>query len=78
MKIEHLSIINDYLVTVYFTPNLGWRYSVVLHDGSIYQPYDLYLTSQEAYEVVNDILYLVVSCDLEESRYAARVAPGFA
>ncbi len=64
MKIEHLSIINDYLVAVYFTPYLGWRYSVVLHDGSIYQPYDLYTTSQEAYEVVNNILYLVISCDL--------------
>ena len=64
MKIEHLSIINDYLVTVYFTPNLGWRYSIVLHDGSIYQSYDLYKTSQEAYEEVNDILDLVASCDL--------------
>ena len=65
MKIEHLNIINDYLVVVYFTPDLGWRYSVVLHDGSIYQPYDLYTTSQEAYEVVNDILHLVISCDHE-------------
>ena len=64
MKIKHLSIINDYLVTVYFTPNLGWRYSIVLHDGSIYQSYDLYTTSQEAYEEVNDILDLVASCDL--------------
>lgn len=64
MKIKHLSIINDYLVTVYFTPNLGWRYSIVLHDGSIYQSYDLYKTSQEAYEEVNDILDSVASCDL--------------
>ena len=64
MKIEHLSIINDYLVTVYFTPNLGWRYSIVLHDGSIYQSYDLYTTSQEAYEEVNGILDLVAFCDL--------------
>ena len=66
MKIEHLSIINNYLVTVYFTPDLGWRYSVVLRDGSIFQPYDLYTTSQEAYEVVNDILDLVVLCDRQE------------
>ncbi|MDJ0897752.1 MAG: hypothetical protein QNJ55_02995 [Xenococcus sp. MO_188.B8] len=64
MHIEHLSIINDYLVAVYFTPYLGWRYSVVLHDGSTYQPYDLYITSQEAYEVVKNILDLVISCDL--------------
>ena len=63
MKIEYLSIINNYLVTVYFTPELGWRSSVVLHDGSIYQPYDLYTTFQEAYDVINDTLYLVISCD---------------
>ncbi|MGK7897372.1 MAG: hypothetical protein AB4372_28070 [Xenococcus sp. (in: cyanobacteria)] len=66
MKIEHVSIINNYLVTVYFTPDLGWRYSVVLRDGSIFQPYDLYTTSQEAYEVVNNILDLVVLCDRPE------------
>ncbi len=66
MNIEHLSIINNYLVTVYFTPDLGWRYSVVLRDGSIFQPYDLYTTSQEAYEVVNDILDLVVLCERQE------------
>ncbi|ELS05098.1 hypothetical protein Xen7305DRAFT_00048370 [Xenococcus sp. PCC 7305] len=64
MKIEHLSIINDYLVTVYFTPDLGWRYSVVLHDGSVFQPYDLYQTPQEAYEMINEILDLVIFCDL--------------
>lgn len=64
MKIEHLSIIKNYLVTVYFTPDLGWRYSVVLRDGSIFQPYDIYITSQEAYEVINDIIDLVISCDL--------------
>ena len=63
MKIEHLSIINDYLVTVYFTADLGWRYSVVLHDGSIFQPYDLHTTSQEAYQEVHDILDLVISSD---------------
>ncbi len=66
MKIEHVSIINNYLVTVYFTPDLGWRYSVVLRDGSIFQPYDLYTTSQEAYEVVNNILDLVILCDRQE------------
>ena len=66
MKIEHLSIINNYLVTVYFTADLGWRYSVVLHDGSIFQPYDLYKTSREAYDVVHDILDLVALCDRQE------------
>ncbi|MEM9272202.1 MAG: hypothetical protein AAGA80_04445 [Cyanobacteria bacterium P01_F01_bin.143] len=66
MKIEHLSIFNGYLVTVYFTAELGWRYSVVLNDGSIFQPYDLYQTSKEAYEVVNDILDLVILSDRHE------------
>ena len=66
MKIEHITIINNYLVTVYFAPDLGWRYSVVLQDGSIFQPYDLYTTAQEADEVVRDILDLVVSCDRQE------------
>lgn len=65
MKLEYLNIINGYLTAVYFTPHLGWRYTIVLQDGSLFQPYDLYESSTEAYEVVKSIIHLVIACDQE-------------
>ena len=35
MKLEYLNIINGYLTAVYFTAQLGWRYTIVLQDGSL-------------------------------------------
>lgn len=67
MKIEYLNIINGYLTAVYFTTDLGWRYTIVLQDGSLFQPYDLYESSAEAYEVAKNIIYLVISCDRENT-----------
>ena len=70
IKLEYLVIINSYLTAVYFTPQLGWRYSIVLQDGSLFQPYDLYETSAEAYEVAKNIIYLVISCDRENTTFS--------
>lgn len=65
MKLEYLNFINNYLTAVYYTPKMGWRYSIVLQDGSFFQPYDIYDSATEAYEVAKDIIFLVVSCDKE-------------
>jgi hypothetical protein len=67
MKLENITIINGYLTAVYFTPDLGWRYTIVLQDGSLFQPYDLYESSTEAYEVVQSIIHLVMACDQESA-----------
>lgn len=69
MKIEYLNIINGYLTAVYFTDDLGWRYTIVLQDGSLFQPYDLYKSSTEAYEVAKNIIYLAISCDRENTTF---------
>ena len=65
MKLEYLNYINNYLTAVYYTPEVGWRYSIVLQDGSFFQPYDIYDSSTEAYEVAKDIIFLVMACDQE-------------
>lgn len=67
MKLEYLNIIHGYLTAVYFTANLGWRYTIVLQDGSLFQPYDLYSSSTEAYEVVKSVIHLVIACDQEST-----------
>ena len=67
IKIERLCTINGYLTAVYHTPILGWRYSIVLQDGSFFQPYDLYSSAAEAYDVAKSIIELVVSCDREST-----------
>ncbi|HHP7230979.1 MAG TPA: hypothetical protein ACFCUY_08985 [Xenococcaceae cyanobacterium] len=66
MIIKYLSSIHNYLVAVYFTADLGWRYSIRLQDGSFFQPYDLYQTGEEAYEVAKNILYLVICNDTNQ------------
>ncbi len=69
MTIQYFGTIHNYLVAVYHTPDLGWRYSIILHDGSLFEPYDLYETSAEAYEVVQNIIHLVMCNDVaQESR----------
>lgn len=68
MKLEYLNIVNGYLTAVYFTEQLGWRYTIVLQDGSLFQPYDLYESATEAYETAKNIIYLVISCDREARR----------
>ena len=65
MKLEYLNFINNYLTAVYYTSDIGWRYSIVLQDGSFFQPYDVYDSAKEAYETAKDIIFLVVSCDKE-------------
>ena len=67
MKLEYLNIINNYLTAVYYTPKLGWRYTIVLEDGSLFQPYDLFQSSTEAYEVAKSVIHLVIACDQEST-----------
>ena len=67
MKLEYLKLVNNYLTAVYYTPELGWRYTIVLQDGSLFQPYDLYDSSTKAYEVAKSVIYLVVACDKEST-----------
>ena len=69
MKLEYLNFINNYLTAVYFTPNVGWRYTIFLQDNSLFQPHDLYTTSAEAYKVAKSIIYLVVACDQESATF---------
>ncbi|MDJ0575612.1 MAG: hypothetical protein QNJ65_10655 [Xenococcaceae cyanobacterium MO_234.B1] len=66
MTIKYFGSIHNYLVAVYYTPTLGWRYSILLHDGSLFQPYDLYQTGEEAYEVAKSIIYLVMCDDVAQ------------
>ena len=69
MKIQYFGTIHNYLVAVYHTPAIGWRYSIVLRDGSLFEPYDLYETGTEAYEVAQNIIHLVMYNDVaQESR----------
>ncbi len=63
MTIKYFGSIHDYLVAVYYTPAIGWRYSILLHDGSLFEPYDLYQTGEEAYEVAQSIIHLVICND---------------
>ena len=65
MKLEHFNIVNGYLTAVYFTPGLGWQYTIVLQDGNLFQPTDIYKTSSEAYQIAKSIIDLVVACDRE-------------
>ena len=69
ITIEYLSFLNNYLTAVYFTPDLGWRYTIVLRDGSFFQHYDLYSSAAEAYDVAKNIIHLVVSCDRESQSF---------
>ncbi len=66
MKIQYFGTIHDYLVAIYHTTNLGWRYSIILRDGSLFEPYDLYQTGAEAYEVAQSIIQLVISNDVAQ------------
>ncbi len=66
MTIKYFGSIHNYLIAVYYTSTLGWRYSILLHDGSFFQPYDLYQTGEEAYEVAKNIIYLVMCNDVAQ------------
>ncbi len=66
MKIQYFGTINNYLVAVYLTPTVGWRYSIMLRDGSLFEPYDLYATGEEAYEVAQSIIHLVIHSDVAQ------------
>ena len=67
MKIKHLSIINNYLTAVYFTPCVGWKYIIFLQDGNLFQPEDSYQSAEEAHEITKNIIHLVVACDREST-----------
>lgn len=67
MKLEYLNIINDYITAVYFEPDIGWQYTILLQDGNLFQPKDTFNSAEEAYKMAKNIIFLVIACDQENT-----------
>ena len=48
MKIEYLILIDNIILTVYYTSKKYFQYEIILDDGPIYQPDEIYFTAERA------------------------------
>ena len=60
MKIEHLISINGAILMVYSTGSKCYQYEIVLWNGLIYQPNELYKTSNKARDVGVERIKIVI------------------
>ena len=51
MKIEHLTIINGVILMVCDISSQSYQYEIVVSDGLIYQPNEIYKTANQARDV---------------------------
>ncbi len=60
MKIEHLIIMNSAILMVYSTSSEYYQYEIVLWNGLIYQPNELYKTANQARDVAVERIKIVI------------------
>lgn len=60
MKIEHLISINGAILMVYSTGSEYYQYEIVLWNGLIYQPNELYETANQARNVAVERIKIVI------------------
>lgn len=51
MDIRHILTTNRAILIVYYTDSKCYQYSIVLWDGGIYQPQEIFYTANKALEV---------------------------
>jgi len=50
LQIQHFSVINGYILLVFYSPGKCWQFPVVSPDGSVYGSREIFYTSEATRE----------------------------
>lgn len=60
MKIEHLMSINGAILMVYCINTASYKYAIILGDGSLYSPNELYYTAEKTLKMGTESIKIVI------------------